>query len=66
MNLDHSNPDLKDLFPVTDRDAAQKTAISDAELRDLAEDIVRYCPSLTHLLLALGSKSGSNPLKGLN
>lgn len=27
---------------------------SEEELRQLAEDIVRYCPSLTQLLLALG------------
>ncbi len=39
---------------------------TEEELRDLAEDIVRYCPSLTHLLLAFGSKKKSNPLKGLN
>jgi len=38
----------------------------DDELRDLAEEIVRYCPSLTHLLLALGSSDDDNPLKDLN
>lgn len=41
-------------------------AVRDEELRALAEDIVRYCPSLTHLLLALGSRGRSNPLQGLN
>lgn len=44
----------------------QEEAFSEDELRDLAEDIVRYCPSLTHLLLALGSKREENPLDGLN
>ena len=39
---------------------------TEEELRELAEDIVRYCPSLTQLLLALGSKGRSNPLKGMN
>lgn len=39
------------------------------ELRKLATDIVRYCPSLTHFLLAMGSKKSDpkdNPLHGLN
>jgi hypothetical protein len=39
---------------------------TEAELRRLAEDIVRYCPSLTHLLLALGKKGRPNPLQSLN
>ncbi len=40
--------------------------VSEEELRELAEDIVRYCPSLTQLLLAFGSADSSNPLSGLN
>ncbi|MEO0445430.1 MAG: hypothetical protein AAF191_05070 [Verrucomicrobiota bacterium] len=40
---------------------------SEEELRSLAEDIVKYCPSLTQLLLAMGSQSkDEDPLQGLN
>ena len=35
----------------------QDPIASEEELRELAEDIVRYCPSLTQLLLAMGSRS---------
>lgn len=49
---------------------ANKPAVAlsphEAEIRKLAEDVVRYCPSLTHLLLALGSKGRPNPLQNLN
>ena len=41
-------------------------SITEEELRELAEDIVRYCPSLTQLLLALGGENSSNPIHGLN
>ena len=50
--------------PRADRDPS--ALYTEDELRSLAEDVVRYCPSLTHLLLALGSKNSTNPLKGLN
>lgn len=40
---------------------------TDDELKELAEDIVRYCPSLTHLLLALASGGGGkDPIHGMN
>jgi len=45
-------------------DRSQERLASEDELRSLAEDIIRYCPSLTHLLLAMGSEE--NPLKNLN
>ena len=52
-------------FPELDSpDAA--TLATDEELRALAEDIVRYCPSLTHLLLAMGNNKEENPLHGMN
>jgi|688.fasta_scaffold1836058_2 hypothetical protein len=35
------------------------------ELLQLAEDIVRYCPSLTQLLLAMGTPN-DNPIYGAN
>ena len=50
--------------PATERKIG--SIASEEELRELAEDIVRYCPSLTHLLLAIGSKNKSNPLSGMN
>lgn len=34
-----------------------------AEIRQLAEEIIEHCPSLTQLLLAIGSK---NRIMGLN
>ncbi len=37
----------------------------DAELRQLAEEIVQYHPSLTQLLLAMGDPS-ANPVHGKN
>jgi hypothetical protein len=65
MNINESNHEARDL-PRAMKPATALLA-SEEELRSLAEDIVRYCPSLTHLLLALGSKDGqSNPLQGLN
>ena len=42
------------------------SAITEEELRELAEDIVRYCPSLTQLLLALGGDNSGNPIHGMN
>lgn len=33
--------------------------VSDSELRELAEDIVNYCPSLTQLLLAVTGRGNS-------
>ena len=65
MNLNQSNTEPERLIPATDQELTEPIATED-ELRDLAEDIVRYCPSLTHLLLALGSKQDTNPLDGLN
>tara|TARA_R110002096_G_scaffold4493_3_gene20759 strand:+ start:8628 stop:8825 length:198 start_codon:yes stop_codon:yes gene_type:complete len=65
MNLNDSNPEAQDLINAVDRELTEPIA-SEEELRDLAEDIVRYCPSLTHLLLALGSKNKANPLHGMN
>lgn len=63
MNL---HPDKSELTPASDRQLTEPLA-SDQELRALAEDIVRYCPSLTQLLLAIGSKKSSeNPIQGLN
>ncbi len=63
MNLNKQNSKLRDLL--SNDDSLEPIAMED-ELRDLAEDIVRYCPSLTHLLLALGSGKEDNPLKDLN
>lgn len=40
---------------------------SEEELRALAKDIVEYCPSLTHLLLAVYEKAGEpSAVRGLN
>ncbi len=65
MNLNEPNPETYDLIREVDRELTEPIA-SEEELRELAEDIVRYCPSLTHLLLALGSKNDTNPLHGMN
>ncbi len=66
MNINEPNQDARNLHRATHHPATAPLA-SEEELRSLAEDIVRYCPSLTHLLLALGTKgSQSNPLHGLN
>ena len=46
--------------------ASHRPLATEEELRALADDIVRYCPSLTHLLLALGAKGADNPLRTLN
>jgi hypothetical protein len=57
-----NNPDLPpNLF------AAHLAADEDLhdELLQLAEDIVRYCPSLTHLLLAMAPRN-DNPIHGAN
>lgn len=54
--------DMDSLLP--DRPAQE--LYSDEELRGLAEDIIRHCPSLTQLLLAMGSSLKSNPLHGRN
>ena len=63
MNL---YPDQTKLAPASDRQLTAPIA-SEEELRDLAEDIVRNCPSLTQLLLAIGSKKvGDNPIQGMN
>lgn len=63
MNLNSPKPGK--LIPASDRQLTEPFASED-ELRDLAEDIVRHCPSLTQLLLALGSKKATNPIHGLN
>ncbi len=65
MNLNDPNHDAQDLIPELDYELTEPLA-SEEELRSLAEDIVRYCPSLTHLLLAMGSRKETNPLQGLN
>ena len=65
MNFNESDSDTRDLLGETE-EAVVAPLATEEELRNLAEDIVRYCPSLTHLLLALGSNSKSNPLHGMN
>lgn len=45
---------------------AEVRAAFDAELRKLAEEIVQFHPSLTQLLLSLGSEGVSNPIHGQN
>ena len=66
MNINEPNQEARDL-PRASQAPLTTPLASEEELRSLAEDIVRYCPSLTHLLLALGTKgSQSNPLHGLN
>lgn len=67
MNLNESNYDAEDFELAAELEMTEPMP-SDEELRSLAEDIVRYCPSLTHLLLAMGSKKDddSNPLAGMN
>jgi len=65
MNLNEPDSDAQDLLRFDEADPGGLPA-TEEELRSLAEDIVRYCPSLTHLLLALGSNSQANPLHGLN
>jgi hypothetical protein len=62
MNLNEPN-DAKDTHRAI-RPAG--SLYTEDELRSLAEDIVRYTPSLCQLLLALGSTSVSNPLRGMN
>ncbi|MFT5470607.1 MAG: hypothetical protein ACI8UO_005736 [Verrucomicrobiales bacterium] len=62
MNLHPNQPRLE---TASDRQLTAPLA-SEEELRDLAEDIVRHCPSLTQLLLAIGAKDSVNPLQGLN
>lgn len=52
----HNSPVKRGTVPVA----------SDEELRELAEDIVQFCPSLTALLLAFSPKGTKNPLHGLN
>jgi len=46
-------------------DAAVRDAF-DQELRKLAEEIVQFHPSLTQLLLSLGSQGVANPIHGQN
>jgi len=64
MNINEPNRDNFNLHRASlispDRPATEE------ELLALATDIVKFCPSLTHLLIALGSKNGKNPLEGLN
>lgn len=36
------------------------------ELRKLALDLIRYCPGMTQLLLAMHPNPQDNPLNGLN
>ena len=70
MNLNDPNSETQEQIRLaTDRELTEKPLqpiASEEELRDLAEDIVRYCPSLTQLLLAMGSKNKSNPIHGMN
>tara|TARA_R110002096_G_scaffold414695_1_gene615941 strand:+ start:758 stop:931 length:174 start_codon:yes stop_codon:yes gene_type:complete len=40
-------------------DALVSEIASDEEIRELAEDIVRFCPDLTALLLGMSSKGRS-------
>lgn len=65
MNINEPNSETREWVRLANRPATDSIA-SEEELRSLAEDIVKYCPSLTHLLLALGSKGQRNPLQGLN
>jgi len=66
MNINEPNQEARDSARASHTPFSTPLA-SEEELRTLAEDIVRYCPSLTHLLLALGTKgSQANPLHGLN
>jgi len=62
MNLNEPN-DAKDT-PRAIRPAG--SLYTEEELRSLAEDIVRYGPSTTQLLLALAGKRVDNPLHGCN
>lgn len=66
MNINEPNSEAREWTRLADRPHTKDPMASDEELRSLAEDIVKYCPSLTHLLLALGSKGQRNPLQGLN
>ena len=52
----------------TPRETRPKSDLyTEAELRALAEDIVRWCPGMAQLLVALGTpKGGTNPLSGMN
>lgn len=61
--MDHENTD--ELRISRREKAGRSDYYDDDDLKTLAEDIVRYCPSLTHLLLAMGKPKG-NPLEGLN
>ena len=66
MNLNESHPSSSaDLIRSVESELTVGSVATDEELQSLAEDIVRYCPSLTHLLLALGAKN-NDPLHGLN
>ncbi len=64
MNLNQPNSKLRDLL--SEDGVPDPQGPSEEELRALAQNIVDHCPSLTHLLLALGSNSEDNPLKNLN
>jgi hypothetical protein len=51
--------DITHFLPGQDRIPSEpREEYTDDDLRDLAEDIVRYCPSLSHLLLAMGKPGG--------
>jgi len=65
MNINEPNSEARERMLAADRQITESVA-SEEELRSLAEDIVKYCPSLTHLLLAMGSNKQENPLRGLN
>jgi hypothetical protein len=67
MNLNESNPEDEQLIrDALERESTEPIATA-KELEELAEDIVRHCPSLTHLLLALYAKpSEPDVLHGLN
>jgi hypothetical protein len=62
---------MEDTFDSMPVDPSPKTGSvfsrpTDEEIKTLAEDIVRFCPSLTHLLLAMSPSDRPNPLQGLN
>jgi hypothetical protein len=45
---------------------AYEPIANEEELRALASDIIQFCPSLTHLLLALGNSKAGRDLANLN
>jgi hypothetical protein len=51
---------------VEEDNAGPVLSYTDQELRELAEDVVANCPSLTQLLLSLIPDPAKNPVAGLN